>query len=205
MRKVFEMMDWELNSKNMKNTYLSLNQISKHQAPLIFFYDESNNIRRFKNNNGVFNNDKYGNFSLGGLVLHKNVGEMDFKELFDILRFRNNDNFSEFKLKHFLVKKEKDFIKRINSKKLCDLLEYLNSKQGIYIHFSILNFFYYGIVDIVDTLFEVNEYYDKGESDDLKSFVYGKMILEYEYWAKEFWKYQYPNIPKEKMPSFLND
>ncbi len=205
MRKVFEMMDWELNSKNMKNTYLSLNQISKHQAPLIFFYDESNNIRRFKNNNGVFNNDKYCNFSLGGLVLHKNVGEMDFKELFDILRFRNNDNFSEFKLKHFLVKKEKDFIKRINSKKLCDLLEYLNSKQGIYIHFSILNFFYYGIVDIVDTLFEVNEYYDKGESDDLKSFVYGKMILEYEYWAKEFWKYQYPNIPKEKMPSFLND
>lgn len=203
--KGFDRVNWELHSKIMKRNYLSLFEISKHQEPLNFFYDESNNIRRFKNNNGSFNNDKYCNFSLGGLVLHKNVKVMEFEQLVDKLGFRNNANFSEFKLKHFLVKKEKDFIKRINSKKLCDLLEYLNSKQGIYIHFSILNFFYYGIVDIVDTLFEVGEYYDKRESDNLKSFVYEKMILEYENWAEKFWEYQFPNIPKEKMSSFLND
>ena len=61
MGKGFDRVDWELNSKIMKINYLRLREISKHQEPLNFFYDESNNIRRFKNNNGSFNNDKYVN------------------------------------------------------------------------------------------------------------------------------------------------
>ena len=75
-------------------------------------------------------------------------------------------------MKHFLVKKGKSFIEKINSQKLNILLEYLYLKQGVFIHFQILIFFYYGIVDIVDTLFEREQVSTKGSVAKFFNFLY---------------------------------
>lgn len=142
---------------------------------------------------------------MGGIVLIDSFENTEFDDLIEILKFGGNDNFSEFKLKHFLVKKGKNFIEKINSQKLNTLLEYLYLKQGVFIHFQILNFFYYGIVDIVDTLFERELVSTKNDLDSLKNFIYTKMIVDYNYWSQKFWEYDYPNVSNEQMAKFLDD
>lgn len=199
------MMDWDDYSDFIKTVSSQLNHIKSANESLLFFYDESNNIRKYHNKNGRFNASEYQNFSLGGIVLRDSFENTEFDDLIEILKFGGNDNFSEFKLKHFLVKKGKNFIEKINSQKLNTLLEYLYLKQGVFIHFQILNFFYYGIVDIVDTLFERELVSTKNDLDSLKNFLYTKMIVDYNYWSQKFWEYDYPNVSNEQMAKFLDD
>ena len=198
-------MDWDDYSDFIKTASSQLNHIKSANESLLFFYDESNNIRKYHNKNGRFNASEYQNFSLGGIVLIDSFENTEFDDLIEILKFGGNDNFSEFKLKHFLVKKGKNFIEKINSQKLNTLLEYLYLKQGVFIHFQILNFFYYGIVDIVDTLFERELVSTKNDLDSLKNFIYIKMIVDYNYWSQKFWEYDYPNVSNEQMAKFLDD
>ena len=198
-------MDWDEHSEFIKIASTRLNHIKSANESLLFFYDESNNIRKYHNKNGSFNASEYQNFSLGGIVLINSCENKEFNDLTEILDFGKNDNFSEFKLKHFLVKKGKSFIEKIHSQKLNILLEYLYLKQGVFIHFQILNFFYYGIVDIVDTLFEREQVSTKNELDNLKTFIYTKMIADYNYWSQKFWEYDYPNVSTEQMANFLDD
>lgn len=199
------MMDWDDYSDFIKTVSSQLNHIKSANESLLFFYDESNNIRKYHNKDGRFNASEYQNFSLGGIVLIDSFENTEFDDLIEMLKFGGNDNFSEFKLKHFLVKKGKNFIEKINSQKLNTLLEYLYLKQGVFIHFQILNFFYYGIVDIVDTLFERELGFTKDDLDSLKTYIYTKMIVDYNYWSQKFWEYDYPNISNEQMPKFLDD
>lgn len=199
------MMDWDDYSDFIKTASSQLNHIKSANESLLFFYDESNNIRKYHNKDGRFNASEYQNFSLGGIVLIDSFENTEFDDLIEMLKFGGNDNFSEFKLKHFLVKKGKNFIEKINSQKLNTLLEYLYLKQGVFIHFQILNFFYYGIVDIVDTLFERELGFTKDDLDSLKTYIYTKMIVDYNYWSQKFWEYDYPNISNEQMPKFLDD
>ena len=198
-------MDWDDYSDFIKTASSQLNHIKSANESLLFFYDGSNNIRKYHNKNGRFNASEYQNFSLGGIVLIDSFENTEFDDLIEILKFGGNDNFSEFKLKHFLVKKGKNFIEKINSQKLNTLLEYLYLKQGVFIHFQILNFFYYGIVDIVDTLFERELVSTKNDLDSLKNFIYTKMIVDYNYWSQKFWEYDYPNVSNEQMAKFLDD
>lgn len=198
-------MDWDEYSEFIKIESTQLSHIKSANESLLFFYDESNNIRKYQNKNGSFNASENKNFSLGGVVLENSCENKEFNDLTEILDFGKNDNFSEFKLKHFLVKKGKSFIEKINSQKLNILLEYLYLKQGVFIHFQILNFFYYGIVDIVDTLFERKQVSTKNELDNLKTFIYTKMIADYNYWSQKFWEYDYPNVSTEQMANFLDD
>ena len=198
-------MDWDNYSDFIKTASSQLNHIKSANESLLFFYDESNNIRKYHNKDGRFNASEYQNFSLGGIVLIDSFEITEFDDLIEMLKFGGNDNFSEFKLKHFLVKKGKNFIEKINSQKLNTLLEYLYLKQGVFIHFQILNFFYYGIVDIVDTLFEREPVSTKNDLDSLKNFIYTKMIVDYNYWSQKFWEYDYPNVSDEQMAEFLDD
>ena len=199
------MMSWDDQSKFIKTVSTELNHIKAANESLVFFYDESNNIRKYHNKNGSFNTSEYQNFSLGGIVLINSLEDKDFNELTEILDFGKNDHFYEFKLKHFLVKKGDNFIGKINSQKLSTLLEYLYLKQGVFVHFIILNYFYYGIVDIVDTLFESGQVPTKNDSDNLKTFIYTKMVVDYNYWSQKFWEYDYPNVSTEQMVNFLDD
>lgn len=199
------MMDWVEYSDFIKITSSQLRHIKSDNESLLFFYDESNNIRKYHNKNGRFNASEYQNFSLGGIVLIDSFENTEFDDLIEMLKFGRNDNFSEFKLKHFLVKKGNNFLEKINSQKLNTLLEYLYLKQGVFIHFQILNFFYYGIVDIVDTLFESKLGFTKDDLDSLKTYIYTKMIVDYNYWSQKFWEYDYPNVSNEQMPNFLDD
>ena len=199
------MMDWDDYSDCIKIASSQLNHIKSANESLLFFYDESNNIRKYHNKDGRFNASEYRNFSLGGIVLRDSFEITEFDDLIEMLKFGGNDNFSEFKLKHFLVKKGNNFIEKINSQKLNTLLEYLYLKQDVFIHFQILNFFYYGIVDIVDTLFESKLGFTKDDLDSLKTYIYTKMIVDYNYWSQKFWEYDYPNVSNEQMPKFLDD
>lgn len=198
-------MDWDDYSDCIKIVSSQLNHIKSANESLLFFYDESNNIRKYHNKDGRFNASEYQNFSLGGIVLRDSFEITEFDDLNEMLKFGGNDNFSEFKLKHFLVKKGNNFIEKINSQKLNTLLEYLYLKQDVFIHFQILNFFYYGIVDIVDTLFESKLGFTKDDLDSLKTYIYTKMIVDYNYWSQKFWEYDYPNVSNEQMPNFLDD
>ena len=199
------MMDWDDYSDFIKTANSQLNHIKSANESLLFFYDESNNIRKYHNKDGRFNASEYQNFSLGGIVLIDLFEITEFDDLIEMLKFGGNDNFSEFKLKHFLVKKCNNFIEKINSQKLNTLLEYLYLKQDVFIHFQILNFFYYGIVDIVNTLFESELGFTKDDLDSLKTYIYTKMIVDYNYWSQKFWEYDYPNVSNEQMPKFLDD
>ena len=74
-------MDWDEHSEFIKIASTRLNHIKSANESLLFFYDESNNIRKYHNKNGSFNASEYQNFSLGGIVLINSCENKEFNDL----------------------------------------------------------------------------------------------------------------------------
>lgn len=193
---------WEETSLAIKELVELTSPMSRIDDKLYFYYDESNNIRLYRLKQGKFNHNNI-NFSLAGVVT-KEKKEFSIQDIFDILKFKNNDNFNEFKFKHIAKKRASDIFEALETKKFSDFLTLLKN-EDLYIHVSVLNVFYYGIVDIVDDIVRETQYLDKQFIDELKNFVYLKMYLEYEKFADLFFKYHYPNIQSDESIEFLGE
>lgn len=167
-----------------------------------FFYDETNNHRRFWLNTINFNASIKLDFVLGGVVYWGDSFKGDVDELKTKVRLPKNCN--EIKFKH-LVKKGSGFLECLKSKKIKIFLEWLDS-TNLYIHKSNINNFYYGIVDIIDSIYDDNEAYDYGLiHQQMKNELYVFAINHYDDFFNFLKKFNYPNVDDEKVSEFCDE
>ncbi|MDK2772609.1 MAG: hypothetical protein KYX68_10345 [Flavobacterium sp.] len=164
----------------------------------IFFYDETNNIRRYYLKEDGFNESVKTNFILGGL-LHKEGLEIDLEPLFK--EFKLQDNIIEVKLKHLA---SGDFEDCLKSEKISILLNFINESE-LYLHFSSLNFLYFSIVDIVDSLIEAtNSKINFFENRALKNDLYVLIKNNQKDFIPFLYNLDYPNIKEDRVDEFVD-
>jgi hypothetical protein len=165
-----------------------------------FYYDETNNIRKFYVQENDFNSSFDLNFVLAGIVVENNIP--DFTTFLDSLKLQSN--IKEIKFKHIAKGTLTECLK---SKKLSSFFKLL-AESDLYIHYSIINIFYYSIVDIVDSAISNSPAALKAGLQfamNLKNDLYKLSKFEKESVIELFYSYQYPNIKKESILGFVRD
>lgn len=164
------------------------------ESDYTFFYDETNNIRKFYLHDGRFNVPEDNNFLLGGVFYDKKNRVLDFESLFDSLCLQKN--VIEVKLKHI---GRGNFIDILNSKKLTKILKW--SFENLYLHYINVDIFYWGIVDIVDSTDGVEPFYNRV----LKNILYRIISKQKEVFLGLLNKYCYPNIKRSDSANFKKE
>ncbi|WP_321323626.1 DUF3800 domain-containing protein [Thiomicrorhabdus sp.] len=165
-----------------------------------FYYDETNNIRKFYVRELDFNSAFTDNFILGGLV-HEGPAP-DVQPLID--SFKLQSSVKEVKLKHIA---KGDFLDCLKSQKLNIFLKYISTSH-IYIHYSSLNILYWSIVDIVDSAIshsEASQQLGIQFANALKNDLYKLARIEIDSVISLFHKYEYPNIKPCDVILFIED
>ncbi|ACV25479.1 DUF3800 domain-containing protein [Kangiella koreensis] len=165
-----------------------------------FYYDETNNIRKFRIKETGFNSAFTNNFVLGGLVF-EGVSP-DVQPLKDSLRLQSTAK--EVKFNHIA---RGSFIDCLKSQNLNLFLKYLVS-NNLYIHYSSINILYWSLVDIVDSAIVNSEISQKISAqfiNVLKNDLYKLARLEINSMVSLFRKYEYPNIKQNRVLSFIEE
>ncbi len=187
-------------------SFTELREFTKLMAPtadfdtaFTFFYDETNNIKKFHVKEEDFNVSFSANFVLGGIVCDKDIPDLTL--LFSGLKLQKTTN--ELKFKHIA---KGEFLDCLKSDKLNFFLQYIFN-NNFYIHYSTVNILFYSIVDIVDSAIASSEVAKKLEptfSRHLKNDLYKLAKLEIDSVIELFRDYEYPNIKPESVSSFIN-
>lgn len=188
----------EINEK--REHLVNMFQEADFDKSYLFFYDETNNLRKFYVKEEDFNSSFSSNFILGGLVFEKSIP--DLSELFKGLGLQKSTK--DVKLKHIA---KGDFINCLKSRKLHFFLKYLLD-NNICIHFTWLNILYWSIADIVDSAIANSETAMKvGRimKDKVRSDFYKFSKIELNAIINLFYKYKYPNLKKEDIVPFIDD
>lgn len=182
-----------------------IRKYTKISAPLAdfdsfytFYYDETNNIRKFYVKEFDFNSAFTENFVLGGLV-HEGSAP-DTQPLID--SFKLQRSVKEVKFKHIT---KGDFLECLKSQKLNSFLKFIKSSK-LYVHYSSTNILYWSIVDIVDSAVAHSEASQKlgiQFSNKMKDALYKLSRLEIESIIVLFHRFEYPNIKKDSILSFI--
>lgn len=112
-----------------------------------FYYDESNNIRKLWLNEDDFNAPIDSDFVLGGVMHFGDKSTADVDDLKSRLQLQKSAK--EIKFKY--LSRSKSFLESLNDDKVLIFLQWLY-ESDLYIHFSSVNNLYYAIVDIVDSI-----------------------------------------------------
>lgn len=172
------------------------------EEKLHFYYDESNNCRKFwldplKN---TFNQDYHADFVLAGIAT-----ESDLQIPFDEIKQRFNLQKTATELKSKSLFHGKEFLQCIGTKQATALIE-LFSDYDLYLHYSHVNNFFYTIVEILDSITEPEEIYAAGfDYFMLKSSFYDMLYPNINKVMSIMIKYSYPNIKSENIKDFCND
>lgn len=167
---------------------------------LTFFYDESINPRKFYlQDEKKFNIDNYkSNFILGGIVLIDRIPDRQKinRELRALLKI--NPPNCEIKTR-VVFTKHSDFIDCLKNKNFTIFINFL-IENNFYIHFESLNFLYWAIVDIIDSIpnpkvAQYNRYY--------KDLLYKFSKRNINAITEIFYKYSFPDVKKELTNQFL--
>lgn len=169
-------------------------------ASYTYYYDETNNIKKFYVRENDFNTTFTANFILGGLVHEGNTPNV--QGLIDSFKLQKNTK--EVKFKHIA---HGDFLDCLKSEKLKLFLQFLND-NNLYVHYSSLNILYWAIVDIVDSAIANSDAaMQLGPifANHLKNDLYKLSRLEIDSVIELFYNYEYPNIKSDKVVSFIED
>ena len=165
-----------------------------------FYYDESNNFRKFRLNETGFNNDiiHQSHFTLGGIYVPRDT-KADLDDLVKNLRLQKNQK--ELKFKFFSYGKT-ELIDFLNSKRLKLLFDWIH-KNNLYINMSTMDYLYFSIVDIIDELPEARDtgIFNKPLKDTLYTVVKKNINL----FVDILYRYKYPNIAKENKFKFYEE
>lgn len=175
-----------------------------NQKKYVFYYDESNNCRKFwvDDSKQKFNTDYTADFVLAGLV-RKEEDTVDVSLETFRKPLKLQANVDEIKFKKLYAKG--DFLQCVKEKRLFETLSWID-KSPFYIHYTNVNNLFYTLVEIFDSIVrpdEISEFgYDyfkmksvfyymfKGKADELQSLMF---------------RYKYPNIQPEDVEAFCND
>lgn len=165
-----------------------------------FYYDETNNIKKFYVRENDFNYTFTANFVLGGLA---HLGQApNVQPLID--SFKLQKTVKEVKFKHIA---NGDFLECLKSEKLKLLLQFIKD-SNLYVHYSSLNILYWSLVDIVDSAIvgsDTAKQLGPQFANHLKNDLYKLSRLEIDLVIELFYKYEYPNIKKESVLQFIED
>jgi hypothetical protein len=170
------------------------------ETPFTFYYDETNNIKKFYVRENDFNYTFTTNFVLGGLV-HKGQAP-NVLPLID--SFKQQRSAKEVKFKHIA---NGDFLDCLKSEKLKLFLQFVK-ESNLYVHYSSLNILYWSIVDIVDSAIMNSEsaiQLGPQFANHLKNDLYKLSRLEIDSVIQLFYKFEYPNLKKESVLPFIEE
>lgn len=154
------------------------------------FFDESGNTRCFWIKDGKYNVDPFTHFVLGGIVADNTVD-------FEYARNRIGCNATVQEIKSKNVYKG-DFVTCLKSSTLKNYLDLIIEQKWL-IHFSAVELFYYSIVDIVDSIMEVDV-----DNCQIKNELYRILRHNISMTQHLMVQYEYPNVRDIKKKDFLN-
>lgn len=163
-----------------------------------FYYDETNNVRKFSLKNKHFNEKIHKNFILGGLVFDESkTNELALVKKIQEQFYRNHLS-QELKVNDFCNKKYSflNAVKKINTRKLFKTL----IENNVYIHYNYHNNLFYALADIIDSID------DKGifdEVDNLKEFLYNQASYNLVGMTNLLVEFDYPNVGKRSLEFYL--
>ena len=175
-----------------------------NQTKYVFYYDESNNCRKFwvDDSKQQFNTDYTADFVLAGLV--KKEGDTVHASLETFRKpLKLQGNVEEIKFKKLYAKG--DFLQFLKEKRLFETLSWID-KSPFYIHYTNVNNLFYTLVEIFDSIVKPDEISEFG-------YNYFKMKSVFYYMFKGkadelqilMFKYKYPNIQRENVERFCNE
>ena len=161
-----------------------------------FYYDETNNYRKFHFKSGSLNIENAGEFLLGGVVVNQGY-LVDISQLKKDIKL--DKSAGELKFKHVAKGALPDVLK---SRKFKTILEYLKD-QSISLHLLRANSFYWGIVDIVESVELQQDLLRLHLS--LKDCLYHALVSKTERTIAMLHEYNYPDVDSLKIKNFYNE
>lgn len=175
-----------------------------NQKKYIFYYDESNNCRKFwiDDSKQQFNTDYVADFVLAGIVKKaEDTVDASVELLRKLLKLQ--DNVKEIKFKKLYSKG--DFLQCMREERLFKTLSWIDDSP-FYIHYTNVNNLFYTLVEIFDSIVDMEDISEFG-------YEYFKMKSIFYYMFKDkiyelqilMLKYKYPNVQKKDIESFCNE
>ena len=163
----------------------------------IFYYDETNNIRKLHlTEDGA--NAEFKNFVLGGIVHPASRVLPNMDSLIKSLVLQKSA--TEIKFNQLATG---SFLGVLNSKKVKTLLKWLIDND---IHYTNFNILYWSLVDLVDSLWDdasLHKYMPYVQ--EIKNELFRLCNIDLDVFAKLLRKYRYPNIQRSLNFSFMNE
>lgn len=175
-----------------------------NQTKYVFYYDESNNCRKFwvDDSKQQFNTDHTADFVLAGLVRKE---EEKVEASLETFRkpLKLQANVEEIKFKNLYAKG--DFLQCVKERRLFETLSWID-KSPFYIHYTNVNNLFYTLVEIFDSIVEPDEISEFGyDYFKMKSVFYYMFKGKADALQILMFKYKYPNIQREDVEAFCND
>ena len=190
----------EFDVNDMRQMMIDAFQLRRVDDKFTFYYDETNNIRKFYLTNGGTNVPDHNNFVLGGIALREGNVLPDIAPLRFKLRMQSNA--PEIKFVHVA---KGDFEQVLTSKKLEILLSWI-VEHGITIHYSSVNIIYWAIVDIIDSILaEDNFEHYRPYQQQMKNELYRLVNLDKPTFLALMKRHRYPDIRRGMAADFIVD
>lgn len=175
-----------------------------NQTKYVFYYDESNNCRKFwvDDSKQQFNTDHTADFVLAGLV---RKAEEKVEASLETFRkpLKLQANVEEIKFKNLYAKG--DFLQCVKERRLFETLSWID-KSPFYIHYTNVNNLFYTLVEIFDSIVKPDEISEFGyDYFKMKSVFYYMLKGKADALQILMFKYKYPNIQREDVEAFCND
>ena len=175
-----------------------------NQTNYVFYYDESNNCRKFwvDDSKQQFNTDHTADFVLAGLVRKE---EEKVEASLETFRkpLKLQANVEEIKFKNLYAKG--DFLQCVKERRLFETLSWID-KSPFYIHYTNVNNLFYTLVEIFDSIVKPDEISEFGyDYFKMKSVFYYMFKGKADALQILMFKYKYPNIQREDVEAFCND
>lgn len=188
--------DWSA----MRAMTIQAHGIRRADDKFAFYYDETNNIRKFLLTDNGTNVAEHKNFILGGIALQEGQSLPEIASLRDALGMQ--DNAPEIKFKYVA---SGDFEEVLASRKMARFLAWLTERQ-LAIHYSSINIVYWSIVDIVDSIlaskrFDVFSYGRR----EMKNELYRITRMDKPAFLALMKHHGYPDIQRGKVADFIAD
>lgn len=190
----------ELDVNDGRQLIIDTFQLRRADEKFTFYYDETNNIRKFYLTGDGTNVPAHNNFVLGGIALREGKNLPDITSLRAKLRMQSNA--PEIKFAHVA---RGDFEQVLSSKKLGIVLSWI-VEHGISIHYSSVNIIYWSIVDIIDSILaEENFKYYLPYHPEMKNELYRLVNLDKPTFLAMMKRHHYPDIRRGKTADFIAD
>lgn len=192
----------KIDVNEFRNDAILLHGLEGVNETYTFYYDETNNGRKFHVEEEKFNIPVDQNFILGGLVYEGKSTNVDTAELFQSLKLQKT--ITDVKFKHIA---SGDFLDVLKSRKMNQVLKWIDSRN-LYLHFTNLNPLYFSIVDIIDSAIVGSETagaFDFAFTNHIKNDFYLVLNENIQRTEEIFFKYGYPSIDENEIVNFIDD